>query len=345
MSKYYLPAEWHKQYAVQITWPHANTDWQDHGNLTTIQQYFVTLAEAILNYQNLIIVADNLSVKQNIEQLLNKNYNFNYNIYIAPTNDTWARDHSAITLVNQDKTHKNLILDFEFNAWGGKFNFEHDNLITGNIYKQHAFNDYEYKKYNYILEGGSIDTDGLGTVLTTKSCILNTNRNHGLSDEQKISKLKEYLNITNLIVLHNSFLYGDDTDGHIDMIARFCNENTIVYTACDDPNNLNYEHLQKLEQELKEIEKYLQREINLVPLYIPSMIYNHEQELLPASYVNFLIINNAVLVPTYNDSKYDELALNTFKKLFPNRDIIGIDSVIAIKQGGSLHCLTMQIPS
>jgi agmatine deiminase len=354
MSNYYLPAEWQEQFAVQLTWPHAYTDWANNGLLEEINEYFISLAKNILKYQNLIITAYDSSHKGLIESCLGKN-KFDYHVYICPSNDTWARDHGPISLLNdslEDNSNSSkLILDYNFNAWGSKFDFSKDNLITSNLYQQKAYPSSGYTKINYILEGGSIDSDGKGTVLTTASCILNKNRNHDLSEQEIITELKQYLNIEKLIILKNSFLYGDDTDGHIDMIARFTSPNTIVYTACDNPNNPNYESLTKLELELKDLKakRVLSSDINLIPLYIPDMIYLEDNNkdldnLLPASYVNFLIINKAVLVPTYNDTKFDDLALHTFKQLFPDRDIIGLNSRVAIKQGGSLHCLTMQIP-
>lgn len=346
MNKYYLPAEWQEQHAVQLTWPHANTDWLKNGLISEAEDYFVNLARTILKYENLIIVADNIDLAQRIDDLIPEVTEFQCNIYISESNDTWARDHGPITLISKQANNPKLVLDFEYNAWGGKFNYKKDNLITSNLYKNKAYINSDYTKIDYILEGGSIDSNGQGTVLTTSSCLFNANRNSNLSKEQIIEQLKKYLNIDNLVIIDNSFLYGDDTDGHIDMIARFCNTSTIVYTACDNEENLNYKHLKKLENELLDLKNNntLFKNVNFIPLYIPNMIYNSDQELLPASYVNFLIINNAVLVPTYNDHKYDTKALDTFKKIFPDRDIIGIDSTVAIHEGGSLHCLTMQIP-
>lgn len=342
MTDYYLPAEWQTQKAVQLTWPHDKTDWHNNNILAQIEEYFVHLATSILEYQDVIITAYDQKHKKHITGLLNKSYKHHYHIYIAESNDTWARDHGPITLISNKGQNKTL--DFNFNAWGGKFDYHLDNLITATLYAQQAYSDNHYEKINYILEGGSIDSNGTGTVLTTASCILNKNRNADLSEDEIISNLKKYLNISNLIILKNSFLHGDDTDGHIDMMARFCTPEHIVYTACDNPDNPNYESLKKLEQELSSLEIVVSKKVKLIPMYIPNPIYDEDQ-LLPASYVNFLIINNAVIVPTYNDKHYDRLALESFKKLLPERSVIGIDSNIAISQGGSLHCLTMQIPA
>lgn len=343
MTNFYLPAEWHKQQYIQLTWPHTKTDWHNNNILAQITDYFINLATQILNYQDLIISAYDNELKTLITNKLNqKKHKYNFHIYICESNDTWARDHGPITLINEDNEKK--ILDFTFNAWGGKYSYDKDNKITHSLYEQKAYSNTEYQKIDYILEGGSIDTDGNGTLLTTSSCLFNKNRNSSLTKEKNIEYIKKFLNVDNLVVINNSFLYGDDTDGHIDMIARFINNNTIVYTACDNPENPNYNSLKKLEDELNNIELFKQKNIKLVPLYIPDAIYNEDNEVLPASYVNFLILNNSVLVPIYDNSKYDDMALTIFKKHLPDRDIIGIDSKIAIRQGGSLHCLTMQIP-
>lgn len=355
MSNYYLPAEWQPQYAVQLTWPHNATLWQKKGLLTAINQYFVNLAQNILKYQKLIIIAHDKKHQEFIESELGSGHNYNFEFFICPSDDTWARDHGPITLINskepKNSSMRKITLDFDFNAWGEKYEFKLDDQLTQNLYGQSAYINSQYQKINYILEGGSIDCDGQGTVLTTASCLLNKNRNPQLTSQEIPAKLKKYLNINKLIILKNSLLYGDDTDGHIDMIARFTSPDTIVYAACDNQDNPNYNNLLNLKLELASLQETgeLNPNIQLIPLFIPEMQYSNANDksignLLPASYVNFLIINKAVLVPTYNDNKYDMLALDTFRQLFPNRDIIGINSQVAIKQGGSLHCLTMHIP-
>ncbi len=355
MSNYYLPAEWQPQHAVQLTWPHSNTLWQKKGLLDKINDFFVRLATAILKYQDLIIVANNSQHQEFIESELSGKHKFNFKIFISQGDDTWARDHGPITLIDSneplDSNMRKKTLDFDFNAWGEKYAFKLDDKITHNLYSLSAYVCSQYKKINFVLEGGSIDSDGQGNVLTTASCILNKNRNPNLTTQEIITNLQKYLNVNKLIILKNSTLYGDDTDGHIDMIARFTSPDTIVYAACDNPDNPNYNNLSKLKLELDSLKETgeLGQNIKLIPLYIPEMHYANPDDksignLLPASYVNFLIINNAVLVPTYNDIKYDKLALDTFKELFPDREVTGIDSRVAIRQGGSLHCLTMHIP-
>lgn len=359
-NDYYLPAEWLKQSAIQLTWPHKNTDWARNLDLyNNIQYFFIKLAEIILNYQDLIIVANDITTQQNIENSLNNTYKYNYYIYLSSNNDTWTRDHGPITLLN--KNNNKLILDFNFNAWGGKFDYDLDNKITNNLFNQKAYNNYYYKNLDYILEGGAIDSNCIETnnpnniILTTSTCLLNNNRNNNLSDLDKINKLKQYLNIENLIILDNSKLIGDDTDGHIDILARFCDTNTILYTACDNKNNPNYNNLLnlklELEQKINNINIKNNLNIKLIPLYIPDKnIYSKytkpsSSTILGASYANFLIINNAVILPVYNNKIYDQKAVDTLKSVFKNREIITLDATAAIEQGGSLHCLTMQIPA
>jgi agmatine/peptidylarginine deiminase len=319
--------------------------------LKIIDKYFVSLANNILNFQDLIITADNIDLKNHIIKKLSNTNKYNYSIYVIKTNDTWARDNSAITLLSTELAtekslnNKKLVLDFEFNAWGGKYPYEFDNLVTEQLYNQHAFGDVDFKKIPYILEGGAIDTNGSGTVLTTSSVIFNNNRNKKLSNQDMINNLKKDLFIAHLIILNNSFLYGDDTDGHIDQLARFINKDTIVYAACNDSSNPNYNNLKKLEQELLSLDlSQLPFIPKLIPLFIPSVIKDQNNNILPASYINFLMLNKAILVPTYDNPEYDNQALNTFRTLLPDYEIIGLNSKSVIRHGGSLHCLTMQHP-
>ena len=353
-SNYYLPSEWHTQQAIQITWPHHNTPWQLSNSVEKIDAYFVNLASAILQYQDLIISADSEELKKQITNKLSGiEHNYNYYIYVTKTNDTWARDNSVITIIDKLNNNQKLLLDFEFNAWGAKYSFEHDNLVTNNLYNQNAYlfkhspGQLNFKQIDYILEGGAIDSNGQGCVLTTSSVIFNPNRNHQHTDQQIIDSLKKDLNIDNLIIFENSFLAGDDTDGHIDQLVRFCSEDTIAYAACDNPLNPNYESLKKLEQEVFAVKNNnaICPNLKTIPLYIPNAITDENNNILPASYCNFLIINNAVLVPIYGDAVYDQKALDNFKQIFQDRDIIGLNSKAVIRHGGSLHCLTMQIPA
>jgi agmatine deiminase len=298
--------------------PHKSTDWVD--NLDEIIKVFEKIANTISKYQKCLVC---YSDDENIKNLQNKK-NPNIIFKKISSDDTWCRDFGAITV---EENNNKKLLDFTFNGWGNKFDSKQDNQINKKI-----FSDIE--SIDFVLEGGSIDTNGDGILLTTTDCLLEKNRNPQYNKKQIELKLKEYLGISNILWLENGYLEGDDTNSHIDMLARFVNKNTIVYLSCDNKDDIHYNSLQKMKQELEKTK------FNLVPLpWISPKYYNNER--LPASYANFLIINNAILVPTYND-KNDKKALKIFKELFLNRDIINIDCSKIIRQNGSLHCLTMQ---
>jgi N-carbamoylputrescine amidase len=253
------------------------------------------------------------------------------------SNDTWSRDFGGIT-IKQDDIY--TILDFKFNAWGKKFEFSKDDKITKQLKLKGLLKQYSHKSVNMVLEGGSIDSNGAGIILTTKKCLLEKNRNPHLNQRAIEKQLIENLGAKKVLWLENGSLEGDDTNSHIDTLARFVNSNTIVYQTCDDKNDVNYASLKAMENELKTLRDLNNEPFNLIPLPSIKPIYNQDKR-LPATYANFLIINGAVLVPFYND-KNDDVVLEIFKKLFPSRDIIAIDSTTLIKQHGSLHCVTMQ---
>jgi len=317
-----LPAEWEKQKFIQLVFPHKNSDWKYY--LKDAELTFINIAENIAKYQKCLVICND---KKYTKQLFNNVNNIKF-IQIK-SNDTWSRDFGGITIFNNTKKE---ILDFGFNGWGLKFASNLDNKITQKMLKKNIIKN--VKKMDIILEGGSIDSNGNGTLLTTSECLLENNRNSYLSKKEIDKKLKKYFGLKNIIWLNNGFLKGDDTDSHIDTLARFVDKNSIVYNKCYDKNDIHFKKLNKMEKELKKTN------FNLIPIPLPKAIY-FENERLPATYANFLIINNAVLIPTYNN-KYDKKALKIFQKIFQNRDIIAIDCSTLIKQHGSLHCVTMQ---
>ncbi|MBN2702906.1 MAG: agmatine deiminase family protein [Pontiellaceae bacterium] len=308
-----LPAEWAPQDAVLLAWPHENTDWAPL--LKAAQQTFDHIAYAVERFQRVIRVAPDA---------------FN-----VPTDDTWARDFGPITI---EENGAPLLLDFTFNGWGNKFSAEQDNRITQTLHQLGAFGHTPLRSIDLVLEGGSIESDGEGTLLTTAECLLNPNRNPNLSKAQIETALRNELGADTILWLNHGALLGDDTDAHIDTLARLAPERTIVYTACDDPEDAHYDELKKMEHELEAFSDY-----RLLPLPWPSPKYDDEGHRLPATYANFLVINGAVLVPTYNDPA-DDAALAVVQKAFPDREVIGIDCSTLILQHGSLHCVTMQIP-
>lgn len=336
MQHVFFPAEWHSQSGIQLTWPHIGTDWADI--LNEVIDCYLSISREIIKREKLIIVSsDNSEVEQYFSDEEKKNIIFTE----IESNDTWARDHSAISVFIDNKP---ILLDFGFNGWGLKYASNYDNQITNRLYKMSVFNpDVEYKNHlNFILEGGSIETDGKGTLLTTSQCLLAPNRNQPLSKEQIEEQLKNTLGINRVLWLNYGFLAGDDTDSHIDTIARFCDEDTIAYIKCDDVSDSHYFELMQMENELQSFVKSDGKPYNLLPLPMVDALYGNSGR-LPATYANFLIINKAVLLPTYGTTK-DEIAKKQLQMQFPDREIVGIDCRPLIKQHGSLHCVTMQFP-
>ncbi|BDY12655.1 hypothetical protein HCR_09670 [Hydrogenimonas cancrithermarum] len=315
-----------------MAFPHAGTDWAKDlkGALTP----FVRIASSIAYNEPLIIVCDDA---EKTKQLFCEIRNITF--VELPTNDTWARDFGPITVYIDGKRK---FLDFTFNAWGGKFESALDNAVTRELVeKGYLYGDYE--KVDFVLEGGSVESDGKGTLLTTSRCLLNPNRNPHMNKAQIEDFLKEKLCLKRILWLDYGELEGDDTDAHIDTLARFVDERTIAYVACNDPEDSHYEELKKMEEQLKSFRTPDGEPYRLVPLPLPSPKYK-EGRRLPATYANFLITNHAVLLPVYNDEKDKEIT-ELFKGLFPMREIIPIDCSKLIEEGGSLHCVTMQIPS
>ena len=334
-SKLCLPAEWAPQAFVQLTFPHKDSDWAYMLDEVTV--CFVNIAREIVKRQKLLVVcADERLVREKLQDLNQENI-----IYIEiPSNDTWARDHGGITVIKDDKP---TVLDFTFNGWGMKFGADLDNQITRKLFEKNVFpENYRYKnRLKFVLEGGSIESNGKGTILTTSECLLSENRNN-LSKEKVEKRLKKYFGAERILWLNHGYLAGDDTDSHVDTLARFCDENTIAYVKCDDETDEHYEELKKMEEELFSFPTF-GGQGNLIPLPMADAVYDENGERLPATYANFLIINGAVLMPTYNSPK-DETAKAQLQKAFPDREIVGIDCTALIKQHGSLHCVTMQYP-
>jgi agmatine deiminase len=256
------------------------------------------------------------------------------------TNDTWTRDFGPITVFENDKP---LLLDFGYNGWGLKFPADLDNRVTRNLHEAGAFGSTPLKTIGMILEGGSIESDGQGTILTTAECLLEANRNPHLNRGKIEAALFEQFGATSFLWLEHGFLEGDDTDSHIDTLARLCPGNVIMHILCDDPADKHYEALALMLEELRAFKTKEGNPYRLVPLPWPAAVFDEKGERLPATYANFLVINNAVLVPTYRD-KADEQALEIIKSVFPQHNIIGIDCLPLILQHGSLHCVTMQLP-
>ena len=333
-SRRRFPAEWEPQDAIQLTFPHAETDWADM--LEEVLPCFTHIAETIARYEPVLVVCADETATRNLLKNIPKN---RLQIKTCPSNDTWARDHGAIIVETQAGFE---VIDFVFNGWGLKFPADRDNLITGRLSEQGVFK-YPLRHGGIALEGGALETDGQGTLLTTAECLLSPNRNPHLSEADIESLLKDLLGLDRILWLRNGFLAGDDTDSHIDTLARFCNPDTIAYVQCPDPEDEHFDALRKMEQELQQFRRADGSSYQLTPLPWPDACYDAEGQRLPATYANFLIVNGAVLVPTYR-VRQDEAALKCFESLFPNHEVVGVDCRPLIEQHGSLHCITMQYP-
>lgn len=336
-----LPPEWYPQSAIQLTWPHDNTDWD--YMLEEVIACYVNIASEIMKRQKLIVVCrSSQAVKFQLSQY--KDFFYNLTLIELPSNDTWARDHGGISVI---KDRKKFVYDFTFNGWGMKFAANYDNQITRGLFANKTFNaDVEIvNKKDFALEGGAIESDGKGTLLTTSECLLSPNRNSFLTKEQIESYLKEVFGLKRILWLDHGYLAGDDTDSHIDTLARLCDEHTIAYVKCGDAADEHYQALTKMEEQLKTFTDNDGKPYNLIPLPMAKAVYDEDNERLPATYANFLIMNEIILLPFYNDKERDEEARMQLQKAFPTREIVGVDCSPLIRQHGSLHCITMQYPA
>ena len=337
-----LAPEWARQSGVQLTWPHANTDWA--YMLPQVTECYLRLAFEIATRETLLIVTPDVEATQAlINERLPQRATQNIIYHQCPTNDTWARDHAFLTIMSNTGAE---LLDFRFNGWGGKFAAQLDNAINKSLVsgtkpllkgKYIDFLDFE-------LEGGSIEVDGQGTLLTTSECLLNPNRNPQLDKAHKEALLKERLAIDRVLWLDHGYLAGDDTDSHIDTLARLCPNNTIVYVRCTDPTDEHYPALQAMEKQLRTFTTAKGAPYKLIALPMAQAVYDENGERLPATYANYLVMNHAVLYPTYAQPDNDAQAARALRQAFPDRDIVGVDCRALIRQHGSLHCVTMQYP-
>ncbi|MFE8071632.1 agmatine deiminase family protein [Marinobacteraceae bacterium S3BR75-40.1] len=339
----YLPAEWAPQGAVLLTWPHVGTDWGD--KLNSVTPVFDAIALAVLEHENLLVTCEDVFQVDRLQQRFNqwveeKALPGRARVMLAPANDTWARDHGPITVLEDGRAR---VLDFQFNAWGGKFPWDKDNAINGHLARQKAFGNTRMETVDLILEGGSIESDGQGTLLTTTTCLLSSTRNPQLDRAGVERALHETLGANRVLWLENGYLAGDDTDSHIDTLARFCAPGRICYVRCDDPEDEHHEALAAMAAELEAFRTAEGEPYELIPLPWPEPIHDEEGQRLPATYANFLIINKAVLLPVYGVPQ-DAAAVEALQRCFPDRKIVSIDCRPLIEQHGSLHCLTMQIP-
>ena len=319
-----LIAEFEEQSFTQIIFPHQNTDWCEY--LDEAQTTFVNIINAIRKHQKCLVVCYDIG---EVQKHFNDYENLCFIEYVC--DDTWARDCSALSV--QNGTHTEL-LDFTFTAWGGKFEAGRDNQMSQAIANHYAV---PMVKCDFILEGGGVESNGEGLILTTSECILNSNRNATLTPQEVNEKLKEYFGAKEILTLHNGYLSGDDTDSHIDTLARFISKESIMYVKCEDKEDEHYMALHLMEEELQAFART--HSFKLVALPMADALY-YSQERLPATYANFLFVNGAVIVPTYGGSQ-DEKALSIFRETFKELEVVGVDCSVLVRQHGSLHCVTM----
>lgn len=332
-----MPAEWERQQCVLMSFPHEGTDWNDPDDPSQLEASlapFIRIAQAIAYGEAVYIICQN---KEKISSMFCSSRNMTF--IEIPTNDTWIRDYGYIS-VKENEEKK--LLDFSFDGWGGKFDASLDNVVNTTLHKKGYMGITPLESINFILEGGSVESDGEGTILTTSACLCNPNRNAGLTKKEIETKLTTHLGAKKVLWLDHGYLAGDDTDSHIDTLARFVNAKTIVYVKCDDKDDEHYDALQKMEEQLKTFKTKEGEPYRLIALPMTEAIYSDTKERLPATYANFLITNDALVYPTYSD-KSDMVVHEIFKKLFPQKEIIPVNCLKLIEQGGSLHCSTMQV--
>lgn len=332
-----FPAEWEPQSAVLIAWPHTTGDFQNR--LESVENTYTVIARTVAQYQKLLIVCRDNRHEQHIRTVLGEQL-ANIVFLTASVNDIWVRDTVFLSIENAGKPQ---LLNFRFNGWGNKYPHQEDNALNHKLLNQPPFKGSSHSDIEFVLEGGSIESDGHGTLLTTRQCLLNPNRNPTLTQAEIEERLHHYFGGNRFLWLDQDNLSGDDTDAHIDTLARFCSADTIAYTSCDDPGDQHYLSLQNMAEQLKNFRDNTNKPYNLVALPMPQPVYNESGERLPANYANFLIINHVVLVPVYDDPM-DNIALTKLTSCFPERKIIPIPCRPLVHQYGSLHCMTMQFP-
>lgn len=333
----FLP-EWGRQDAILLALPNQSTDWA------------YILDEALDQYHRIIKTLSDEGIRilllcddeERAKNLLDDCNMEKISLIKIPYNDTWTRDYGPLTVIKDGRLRA---LDFGFNGWGLKFAADKDNLVNLALSEKGIFNEGFYRNERaFILEGGSVDTNGDGTILTTTRCLCSPNRNGGLTKREAEMRLHELLGADHVLFLDYGELSGDDTDSHIDTLARLGPENTILYTGCRDIDDEHFESLLKMRAQLTMFRNAEGEPFNLIELPFPEAIYDEEGLRLPATYANYLVTEKIIFMPTYNQPLQDNLALNTLKIAFPDHKVIGIDCTTLIKQHGSLHCATMQLP-
>ncbi|MCG8348173.1 MAG: agmatine deiminase family protein [Chloroflexales bacterium] len=337
---YRMPAEWEPHQATWLSWPHKAESWP--GKLHLILPVYARMVAALARSETVHINVNDQAMEEQARALLcAAGAPGDIRFHHFPTNDAWCRDHGAIFVVRQDDNQQPAITatDWGFNAWGDKYPpYDLDNQIPARMAEALGVQRFAG---GMILEGGSIDVNGQGLLLTSEACLLNPNRNPALSRAQIEQRLCDMLGVAKILWLGEGIV-GDDTDGHVDDLARFVAPNTIVTAVEDDPSDENYGFLQDNLERLHAMRNLNEAPLQIVTLPMPPAVVYEEQR-LPASYANFYIANTVVLLPTYNHPN-DEWARRVLQELFPEREIIGLDCTDMVWGLGAFHCLTQQVP-
>lgn len=339
-----MPAEWEPSGAVLVAWPHINTDWA--YMLPEVEKCYDEMVHAISRHAIAIVIApDTTAISKRLADIPADKIIF----FDTPTNDTWTRDYGVITTINADGSY--VLNDFAFNAWGGKFQWNLDNGVTKRMVDAGLLRGVYNDCLDFILEGGSIESDGRGTILTTAECLLNANRNAKIlaaGGRKAIEdKLRETLGAQHIVWVESGAMIGDDTDSHIDTLARLAPHDTIVYTSAfsdiEHPDEQT-ELLRDFVDSMSSLRTIDGKPFNLIELPLPDAIYDEDGERIPATYANYLVLNDAILMPTYGQPQKDFTAGQMLKIAYPDHIIEPVDCRALIKQHGSLHCATMQLP-
>jgi agmatine/peptidylarginine deiminase len=341
MTPGFLPPEWAPQAAVMLTWPHAHGDWAD--TLEKTEAEFVGFATAIAAHEPLIVACHDVAHRRHVAERLAYAgvAPAQRALAIAPSNDVWVRDHGPLTVL---RSVRRVALDFRFNGWGGKYPAGLDDTVTAVLIAQGALGDLGLEALPWVLEGGNIEVDGEGTLLATRPCLLSTTRNDPAAAEALLAALPTLFGVNRILWVDRGDVLGDDTDGHIDTLARFCDPATLAYTCADPADAEQHAALDGLEAQLTALRRTNGAPYRLVPLPVPAPLHDDDGRRLPANYANFLIVNGAVLVPVYGDPN-DAVALDRLAGCFPDRDIVPVPARAIVGQNGSLHCASMQIPA
>lgn len=337
-----LPAEWAPQRAVLLTWPHDSGDWGD--SLAAVEAEFDAFAAAIAARQPVLIACRDEAHRAHVRERLRATgvADARAALHVAPSNDVWARDHGPLTVL--DETGTPVLLDFRFNGWGGKYDARLDDAVTAALAGAGAFGQAPLETLPFVLEGGNVEVDGAGTLLAARGCLLSTSRNPPDTHAALIDCLKSRFGIDRVVLLEHGEIIGDDTDGHVDTVVRFCDAQTLAFSTADRRDAAQHALLEPLAAQLAGLRRRDGHPYRLVPLPLPAPLYDDDGRRLPASYANFLIINGAVLVPTYDDPR-DAVALSRLAGCFPSREVVGLPARHITAQNGGLHCASMQIPA